>query len=268
MKKNLFFIIILLFFNKSYQQKETEKKDWKTIRDQLVSSIQSIITMIKVTNYEIYENYKEYFDKTETLLAQIKEIDTIEDFSKKFKELISNEFIKKIIEYIPQEYKDYYDKLLKYYNQIIDYYNKNKKFIDDFFQGNNEFIEEQKKIIDKGTVERNKGNYDVDNLINLGIVETLMFAFIIVILIILIYIGRGYFERIKLEKNIKNKLFEIQNNEIKKKEINPIEEIIDNKEIKINNDKEENKEIVNEEINHNNFLNEPLIQELGDLGVN
>ena len=114
MKKNLFFIIILLFFNKSYQQKETEKKDWKTIRDQLVSSIQSIITMIKVTNYEIYENYKEYFDKTETLLAQIKEIDTIEEFSKKFKELISNEFIKKIIEYIPQEYKDYYDKLLKY----------------------------------------------------------------------------------------------------------------------------------------------------------
>ena len=95
-----------------------------------------------------------------------------------------------------------------------------------------------------------------------------MFAFIIVILIILIYIGRGYFERIKLEKNIKNKLFEVQNNEIKKKEINPIKEIIDNKEIKINNDKEENKEIVNEEINHNNFLNEPLIQELGDLGVN
>ena len=53
MKKNLFFINILLFYNKSYQQKETEKKDWKTIRDQLVSSIQSIITMIKVTNYEI-----------------------------------------------------------------------------------------------------------------------------------------------------------------------------------------------------------------------
>jgi hypothetical protein len=263
--KKFFLIIVLIIFNKSSEQSETQ--DWKSMRDQFVSSIQTMILMFKFSNYELYETYKEYFDMTETIIKKINQIDSIEQFSEEIEALFSNDFMKIIIELIPKEYKDYYDKMLNYFRKIVDYYNKNKKFIDDFIQGNNNFIEEQKSIIDKGTVERNKGNYTVDDILNLGTVESLLLIFIIVILSILIFIGKCIIEKMKLERNLKNKLFDMKNNEVKETKI--IKEIIKNKKIKETNIIKKNKEINQENINKKSKLKEPLIiQELGDLGLN
>ena len=71
----------------------------------------------------------------------------------------------------------------------------------------------------------------------------------------------------KLERNLKNKLFDIKNNEIK--ETKRIKEIIKNKIIKETNIIKKNKQINQENISKKSNLNEPLIiQELGDLGLN
>ena len=86
--KKFFIIIVLIIFNKSSEQAETQ--DWKSMRDQFVSSIQTMILMFKFSNYELYETYKEYFDMTETIIQKIKQIDSIEQFSEEIEALFSN----------------------------------------------------------------------------------------------------------------------------------------------------------------------------------
>ena len=59
----------------------------------------------------------------------------------------------------PKEFKDKLNQLIELLNKLREYYIKNKKAIDDFLNGGEDFIEEQKKIVDDGTVKRERGNY-------------------------------------------------------------------------------------------------------------
>lgn len=203
--KKFFIIIVLIIFNKSSEQSETQ--DWKSMRDQFVSSIQTMILMFKFSNYELYETYKEYFDMTETIIQKIKQIDSIEQFSEEIEALFSNDFMKIIIELIPKEYKDYYDKMLNYFRKIVDYYNKNKKFIDDFINGENQFIEEQRRIIDEGNIKRTKATYDPNKILNSKKIEFIMIFLIIFILFLLILIGFRMIKKKNLAKIVEEKSF-------------------------------------------------------------
>jgi hypothetical protein len=228
--KKCFFLILLFFFNISKEQ--INKEIWKKKSEELISQIQSLLLLIKLTNYDIYSKYSEYFDLIDDGLNKIKYLDTIEKQIEELQKIIIN-FSSKIKDIIPEEQNNYINQLLNLFNQIVNNFSSNKEFIEKFITGNNQFIDEQKKKLDNGYIKREKANYDPDKILNIKNIDVIMFILVLSISILLILIGKRMIQKVKL--------------------INIVEQI-------------NNKEIIVKKYNKNQkSLNEPLIDKLYEM---
>jgi predicted DNA-binding protein len=167
--------------------------------------------------------------------------------------IIINELIEMGKENTPKEFKDKLNQLIELLNKLREYYIKNKKAIDDFLNGGEDFIEEQKKIVDDGTVKRERGNYNPDKILNNFKYDLIMIIFIVILLIVLIYIAKNNFDKLILKKKIELQLSSLsglnENNENNNKN--------NNNENNLNNNKNDNENNIYK--NDINYLNEPLI---------
>ena len=114
--KKCFFLILLFFFNISKEQ--INKEIWKKNSEELISQIQSLIMLIKFSNYDFYSKYSKYFDLIEEGLNKIKYLDSIEKQIEELEKIIIN-FSSKIKDIIPEEHNKYINQLLNLFNQIF-----------------------------------------------------------------------------------------------------------------------------------------------------
>ena len=201
--KKIFFIIFLSIVN-GYTQQQIE--DWKTLTEQIISSIRGLILTIQITNFDFYIQNKEYFNIVQNTLNKIENLDTIEEQTKELQN-ITSDFLNILSQKIPKKQKDYFEKLINYFYQLVELYNKNKKFIDDFINGENQFIEEQRRIIDEGNIKRTKATYDPNKILNSKKIEFIMIFLIIFILFLLILIGFRMIKKKNLTKIVEEKSF-------------------------------------------------------------
>lgn len=201
--KKIFFIIFLSIVN-GYTQQQIE--DWKTLTEQIISSIRGLILTIQITNFDFYIQNKEYFNIVQNTLNKIENLDTIEEQTKELQN-ITSDFLKILSQKIPKKQKDYFEKLINYFYRLVELYNKNKKFIDDFINGENQFIEEQRRIIDEGNIKRTKATYDPNKILNSKKIEFIMIFLIIFILFLLILIGFRMIKKKNLTKIVEEKSF-------------------------------------------------------------
>ena len=203
MMKKIFFIIFLSIVN-GYTQQQIE--DWKTLTEQIISSIRGLILTIQITNFDFYIQNKEYFNIVQNTLNKIENLDTIEEQTKELQN-ITSDFLNILSQKIPKKQKDYFEKLINYFYRLVELYNKNKKFIDDFINGENQFIEEQRRIIDEGNIKRTKATYDPNKILNSKKIELIMIFLIIFILFLLILIGFRMIKKKNLTKIVEEKSF-------------------------------------------------------------
>ena len=203
MMKKIFFIIFLSIVN-GYTQQQIE--DWKTLTEQIISSIRGLILTIQITNFDFYIQNKEYFNIVQNTLNKIENLDTIEEQTKELQN-ITSDFLNILSQKIPKKQKDYFEKLINYFYRLVELYNKNKKFIDDFINGENQFIEEQRRIIDEGNIKRTKATYDPNKILNSKKIEFIMIFLIIFILFLLILIGFRMIKKKNLTKIVEEKSF-------------------------------------------------------------
>jgi hypothetical protein len=203
MMKKIFFIIFLSIVN-GYTQQQIE--DWKTLTEQIISSIRGLILTIQITNFDFYIQNKEYFNIVQNTLNKIENLDTIEEQTKELQN-ITSDFLKILSQKIPKKQKDHFEKLINYFYRLVELYNKNKKFIDDFINGENQFIEEQRRIIDEGNIKRTKATYDPNKILNSKKIEFIMIFLIIFILFLLILIGFRMIKKKNLTKIVEEKSF-------------------------------------------------------------
>ena len=201
--KKIFFIIFLSIVN-GYTQQQIE--DWKTLTEQIISSIRGLILTIQITNFDFYIQNKEYFNIVQNTLNKIENLDTIEEQTKESQN-ITSDFLNILSQKIPKKQKDYFEKLINYFYRLVELYNKNKKFIDDFINGENQFIEEQRRIIDEGNIKRTKATYDPNKILNSKKIEFIMIFLIIFILFLLILIGFRMIKKKNLTKIVEEKSF-------------------------------------------------------------
>lgn len=201
--KKIFFIIFLSIVN-GYTQQQIE--DWKTLTEQIISSIRGLILTIQITNFDFYIQNKEYFNIVQNTLNKIENLDTIEEQTKELQN-ITSDFLNILSQKIPKKQKDYFEKLINYFYRLVELYNKNKKFIDDFINGENQFIEEQRRIIDEGNIKRTKATYDPNKILNSKKIEFIMIFLIIFILFLLILIGFRMIKKKNLTKIVEEKSF-------------------------------------------------------------
>ena len=201
--KKIFFIIFLSIVN-GYTQQKIE--DWKTLTEQIISSIRGLILTIQITNFDFYIQNKEYFNIVQNTLNKIENLDTIEEQTKELQN-ITSDFLKILSQKIPKKQKDHFEKLINYFYRLVELYNKNKKFIDDFINGENQFIEEQRRIIDEGNIKRTKATYDPNKILNSKKIEFIMIFLIIFILFLLILIGFRMIKKKNLTKIVEEKSF-------------------------------------------------------------
>ena len=201
--KKIFFIIFLSIVN-GYTQQQIE--DWKTLTEQIISSIRGLILTIQITNFDFYIQNKEYFNIVQNTLNKIENLDTIEEQTKELQN-ITSDFLKILSQKIPKKQKDHFEKLINYFYRLVELYNKNKKFIDDFINGENQFIEEQRRIIDEGNIKRTKATYDPNKILNSKKIEFIMIFLIIFILFLLILIGFRMIKKKNLTKIVEEKSF-------------------------------------------------------------
>ena len=180
MKKKCFFLILFIFVNISKEQ--INKEIWKKNSEELISQIQSLIMLIKFSNYGFYSKYSKYFDLIEEGLNKIKYLDSIEKQIEELEKIIIN-FSSKIKDIIPEEHNKYINQLLNLFNQIFNNFSSNKEFIEKFITGNNQFIEEQKRKVDNGYIKREKANYDPNEILNIKNIEIIMFILILHLMI-------------------------------------------------------------------------------------
>ena len=126
MKKKCFFLILFIFVNISKEQ--INKEIWKKNSEELISQIQSLIMLIKFSNYDFYSKYSKYFDLIEEGLNKIKYLDSIEKQIEELEKIIIN-FSSKIKDIIPEEQNNYINQLLNLFNQIVNNFSSNKEFI-------------------------------------------------------------------------------------------------------------------------------------------
>ena len=195
MKKKCFFLILFIFVNISKEQ--INKEIWKKNSEELISQIQSLIMLIKFSNYGFYSKYSKYFDLIEEGLNKIKYLDSIEKQIEELEKIIIN-FSSKIKDIIPEEHNKYINQLLNLFNQIVNNFSSNKEFIEKFITGNNQFIDEQKKKLDNGYIKREKANYDPDKILNIKNIDVIMFILVLSISILLILIGKRMIQKVKL----------------------------------------------------------------------
>lgn len=201
--KKIFFIIFLSIVN-GYTQQQIE--DWKTLTEQIISSIRGLILTIQITNFDFYIQNKEYFNIVQNTLNKIENLDTIEEQTKELQN-ITSDFLNILSQKIPKKQKDHFEKLINYFYRLVELYNKNKKFIDDFINGENQFIEEQRRIIDEGNIKRTKATYDPNKILNSKKIEFIMIFLIIFILFLLILIGFRMIKKKNLTKIVEEKSF-------------------------------------------------------------
>ncbi len=199
----MFFIIFLSIVNGNTQQ---QIEDWKTLTEQIISSIRGLILTIQITNFDFYIQNKEYFNVVQNTLNKIENLKTIEEQTKELQN-ITSDFLNILSQKIPKKQKDYFEKLINYFYQLVELYNKNKKFIDDFINGENQFIEEQRRIIDEGNIKRTKATYDPNKILNSKKIEFIMIFLIIFILFLLILIGFRMIKKKNLAKIVEEKSF-------------------------------------------------------------
>ncbi len=199
----MFFIIFLSIVNGNTQQ---QIEDWKTLTEQIISSIRGLILTIQITNFDFYIQNKEYFNIVQNTLNKIENLKTIEEQTKELQN-ITSDFLNILSQKIPKKQKDYFEKLINYFYQLVELYNKNKKFIDDFINGENQFIEEQRRIIDEGNIKRTKATYDPNKILNSKKIEFIMIFLIIFILFLLILIGFRMIKKKNLAKIVEEKSF-------------------------------------------------------------
>ena len=199
----MFFIIFLSIVNGNTQQ---QIEDWKTLTEQIISSIRGLILTIQITNFDFYIQNKEYFNIGQYTLNKIENLKTIEEQTKELQN-ITSDFLNILSQKIPKKQKDYFEKLINYFYQLVELYNKNKKFIDDFINGENQFIEEQRRIIDEGNIKRTKATYDPNKILNSKKIEFIMIFLIIFILFLLILIGFRMIKKKNLAKIVEEKSF-------------------------------------------------------------
>ena len=263
MKKNFILIILILFIIKSKEQIE-EELNWKTLRKNIITYGQTLIITIIFKYPEFYSNNTKYFNSISDALNEMSKNETEEVFYNQLSIIIS-ELIEMGKENIPKEIKDNFNKIIDLLNKLRDYYIKNKKSIDDFINGSEDFIEEQKKIVDEGTIKRERGNYNPDKILNNLKYDLIMIIFIIIFLIALIYIGKNIFDKVILKKKIDIQLSALSalNNNNENNNSNNNENENNNINDNNSNNKNENKNINdnNNNVEHNelNYLNEPLI---------
>ena len=203
MMKKILFIIFLSIVN-GYTQQQIE--DWKTLTEQIISSIRGLILTIQITNFDFYIQNKEYFNVVQNTLNKIENLKTIEEQTKELQN-ITSDFLNILSQKIPKKQKDYFEKLINYFYRLVELYNKNKKFIDDFINGENQFIEEQRRIIDEGNIKRTKATYDPNKILNSKKIEFIMIFLIIFILFLLILIGFRMIKKKNLAKIVEEKSF-------------------------------------------------------------
>ena len=201
--KKILFIIFLSIVN-GYTQQQIE--DWKTLTEQIISSIRGLILTIQITNFDFYIQNKEYFNVVQNTLNKIENLKTIEEQTKELQNITSY-FLNILSQKIPKKQKDYFEKLINYFYQLVELYNKNKKFIDDFINGENQFIEEQRRIIDEGNIKRTKATYDPNKILNSKKIEFIMIFLIIFILFLLILFGFRMIKKKNLTKIVEEKSF-------------------------------------------------------------
>ena len=199
----MFFIIFLSIVNGNTQQ---QIEDWKTLTEQIISSIRGLILTIQITNFDFYIQNKEYFNVVQNTLNKIENLKTIEEQTKELQN-ITSDFLNILSQKIPKKQKDYFEKLINYFYRLVELYNKNKKFIDDFINGENQFIEEQRRIIDEGNIKRTKATYDPNKILNSKKIEFIMIFLIIFILFLLILIGFRMIKKKNLAKIVEEKSF-------------------------------------------------------------
>ena len=195
MKKKCFFLILFIFVNISKEQ--INKEIWKKNSEEIISQIQSLIMLIKFSNYGFYSKYSKYFDLIEEGLNKIKYLDSIEKQIEELEKIIIN-FSSKIKDIIPEEHNKYINQLLNLFNQIFNNFSSNKEFIEKFITGNNQFIEEQKRKVDNGYIKREKANYDPNEILNIKNIEIIMFILILLFSFLLIFIGNKMIQKLKL----------------------------------------------------------------------
>ena len=201
--KKILFIIFLSIVN-GYTQQQIE--DWKTLTEQIISSIRGLILTIQITNFDFYIQNKEYFNVVQNTLNKIENLKTIEEQTKELQN-ITSDFLNILSQKIPKKQKDYFEKLINYFYRLVELYNKNKKFIDDFINGENQFIEEQRRIIDEGNIKRTKATYDPNKILNSKKIEFIMIFLIIFILFLLILFGFRMIKKKNLTKIVEEKSF-------------------------------------------------------------
>ena len=201
--KKILFIIFLSIVN-GYTQQQIE--DWKTLTEQIISSIRGLILTIQITNFDFYIQNKEYFNVVQNTLNKIENLKTIEEQTKELQN-ITSDFLNILSQKIPKKQKDHFEKLINYFYRLVELYNKNKKFIDDFINGENQFIEEQRRIIDEGNIKRTKATYDPNKILNSKKIEFIMIFLIIFILFLLILIGFRMIKKKNLTKIVEEKSF-------------------------------------------------------------
>ena len=251
MKRNLILIISILLFIKSKEQIE-EEINWKTIRKNIISYGPTLIITISLNYFDFYLKNIQYFNSITNAINKMSSNETEEVFYEELS-IIINELIEMGKENTPKEFKDKLNQLIEILNKLREYYIKNKKAIDDFLNGGEDFIEEQKKIVDDGTVKRERGNYNPDKILNNFKYDLIMIIFIVILLIVLIYIAKNNFDKLILKKKIELQLSSLsglnENNENNNKN--------NNNENNLNNNKNDNENNIYK--NDINYLNEPLI---------
>jgi len=251
MKRNLILIISILLFIKSKEQIE-EEINWKTIRKNIISYGPTLIITISLNYFDFYLKNIQYFNSITNAINKMSSNETEEVFYEELS-IIINELIEMGKENTPKEFKDKLNQLIELLNKLREYYIKNKKAIDDFLNGGEDFIEEQKKIVDDGTVKRERGNYNPDKILNNFKYDLIMIIFIVILLIVLIYIAKNNFDKLILKKKIELQLSSLsglnENNENNNKN--------NNNENNLNNNKNDNENNIYK--NDINYLNEPLI---------
>ena len=252
MKKNFIFIIFILFIIKSKEQIE-EEFNWKTIRKNIITYGPTLIITISIKYMDFYLNNTKYFNSISDAIIEMSKNETEEVFYNELTVILTQLF-EMGKENTPKEIKDKFNQLLELLYKLRDYYIKNKKAIDDILNGNEDFIEEQKKIVDEGTVKREKGNYNPDKILINSKYDLIMIIFIIIIMIILIYVAKNIFNKLILKKKI----------EVQLSALSGLNNNNENNNYNRNNNNINNQNNKNGNKNYNdnddfNYLNEPLI---------